>query len=229
MPGPISPESVSTILNYFSPTKSPYYTVGLAACVALALACDVTSHGQWLSLSIPAFLVAVLTFVLSLDSENTLTREEHAEQLRFARSTCISVSVIALGWGGEFIATSGGAVSVIFPLNVSMCCFQISLFLLYSWALNKRDLLGSDHNYVQLTLLTSAFLGDTSYNLSQATNPKDTGNLHHLWTAYALGLLWVGCIIFWIWKLATLGIVRRPGSLDAVQADKPTGVITTPG
>jgi hypothetical protein len=47
----------------------------------------------------------------------------------------------------------------------------------YSWALNKRNLLGADHNCVQLTLLKSAFLGDTSYNLSQATNPNDTGNL----------------------------------------------------
>jgi hypothetical protein len=218
MPDPLSAEYVSTILNYFSPTKSPYYTVGLAACIALAVACDVTGSVRWLCLAIPAFLVAVLTFFLSIDSENTLSKAEHAEQLRFARSTCISVAVIALGWGGQVIATSDGAVSGIFALNVFMCCFQISLFLLYSWALNKRDLLGADHNYVQITLLTSAVLGDTSYNLSQAASSKEIGSLHHAWTAYALALLWLGCIIFWIRKLANLGIVRRP-SLDAPQGE----------
>lgn len=209
----LSTESVSTILNYFSPTKSPYYTVGLAACVSLAITCDVTTHGRWLSLAIPIFLVAILAFALSLDSENCLTEAEHAEQLRFARSTCISVAVVALGWGGETIATSGGA-GFIFTLNACMCCLQIALFLLYSWALNRRNLLGADHNYVQLTLLTSAFLGDASYNLSQAVNPKDIAQLHHEWAAYALGMLWSGCIIFWIRKLASLGIVKRPGDLD---------------
>jgi hypothetical protein len=69
-----------------------------------------------------------------------------------------------------------------------MCCLQVALSL-YSCALNRRNLLGADHNYVQLTLLTSAFLGDTSYNLAQATNLKDVAQLHHEWTAYALGLL----------------------------------------
>jgi hypothetical protein len=222
MSGLLSSGSVSTILNYFSPTKSPYYTVGLAACISLAVTCDVTGHGQWLSLAIPIFLVAGLAFILSLDSENNLTEAEHAEQLRFARSTCISVAVIALGWGGEYIATNGGSVSI-FVLNTCMSCFQVALFLLYSWALNRRNLLGADHNYVQLTLLTSAFLGDTSYNLSQSTNLKDVAQLHHEWAAYALSLLWGGCIVFWIWKLAKLGIVKRPGSLDAIQGQQPIG------
>ena len=51
--GPLSVGSVSTIRNYFSPTKSPYYTVGVAAGVALALECDGTSLGQWFIASHP--------------------------------------------------------------------------------------------------------------------------------------------------------------------------------
>ncbi|HUD67077.1 MAG TPA: hypothetical protein VMQ17_21015, partial [Candidatus Sulfotelmatobacter sp.] len=66
----------------------------------------------------------------------------------------------------------------IFALNTNMCCLPVVLFLLYSWALNRRNLLGADHNYIQLTLLTRAFLADTSHNLSQATNLKDVAQLH---------------------------------------------------
>jgi len=108
---------------------------------------------------------------------NTLTETEHEEQLRFARSTSISVAVLALGWVGEYIATAGGSL-FIFALNTNMCCLPVVLFLLYSWALNRRNLLGADHNYIQLTLLTRAFLADTSHNLSQATNLKDVAQLH---------------------------------------------------
>jgi hypothetical protein len=98
-----SVESVSTVFTYFNPTKSPYYTIGLAACVGLFWACDVADYQLWRWLFLPGFLVATLTLALSIDSRNTLTREEHADQLRFARSTCISVAVIALSFGGRAI------------------------------------------------------------------------------------------------------------------------------
>jgi hypothetical protein len=73
------------------------------------------------------------------------TETEHEEQLRFARSTCISVALLALGWAGEYIATAGGSL-FIFALNTFMCCLQVALFLLYSCALNRRNLVGADHN-----------------------------------------------------------------------------------
>jgi hypothetical protein len=53
-----------------------------------------------------------------------------------------------------------------------------------------------------------------SYSLSS----REIRSLHHAWTAYALALLSLGCIVFWIWKLANLGIVRRPDSLDTSQS-----------
>lgn len=156
------------------------------------------------------------------------TETEHEEQLRLARSTCISVAVLALGWAGEYIATAGGSL-FIFALNTFMCCLQVGLLLLYSCALNRRHLVGADQYYVQPTLLTSAFLGDTSYNLLHDTNLKDVAQLHHEWTAYALGLLWGGCIIFWIWKLAELGIVRRPGGAETPRVNSPPVAIAIKG
>lgn len=218
--------SISTVFTYFNPTKSQYYTVAVAACIALAYSCDVTNEQQWLWLAVPSFVVAALTLWLSMDGQNTLTREEHSDQLRFARSTCISIAVLALAVGGEMISSnipagtgpcrlSGGSPSCGVELldfwgNVAICCIQICLFLIYSWALNKQDLppVLADRNYVQITLLTSAFLLDTSTNLVLATSSTDKGYLHHEKVAIAVGSLWLCCLLFWLVKLAKLHLVQ---------------------
>lgn len=226
--------SISTVFTYFNPTKSQYYTVAVAACIALAYSCDVTDEKRWLSLAVPSFIVAALTLWLSMDSQNTLTREEHADQLRFARSTCISIAVLALSVGGEMISanipSSGGpcrlssgsppcGVELIdFWGNVTICCIQIGLFLIYSWALNKQDLPAvlADRNYVQITLLTSAFLLDTSTNLVLATSSTDIGYLHHEKVAIAVGALWLCCLLFWLAKLVKLQVVQVSRPMPAM-------------
>ena len=203
-------EATSTVFTYFSPTKSPYYVVGLASCAALFISCDVADYNRWLWLAVPAFVVAALTFALSSDSGNFLTKAQHEEQLRFARSTCISFAVIFLAFDGEQIATQTQKVGLFFVLNEFVCLIQISMFLLLSWALNRFDALGAKRNYVQITLLTSAFLVDTSVNLNYAaTEPRPTGT-HHEMTAFAVGSLWLWAMIFWACKFRNLHIVRRP-------------------
>lgn len=202
-------ESISTVFTYFNPTRSPYYTVGLASCVALFFACDVQSRGQWLWVAVPVYLVTIITLVLSIDSSNSLTESEHAEQLRFARSTSISVAVLSLSLAGRVIAASSTPNRIRnFDIDVAICCVQIALFLLYSWGLNRRELPRADRNYVQITLLTSAFLGDTCWNLAQATDSGDIGAGHHQLTAYGLGFLWATCVVFWAVKLRQLRIIQ---------------------
>jgi hypothetical protein len=230
-----SVESISTVFAYFNPTKSPYYTIGLASCVGLFYACDVpttvANDTLWRWLALPGFIVLALSLALSLDSRNTLTNEEHADQLRFARSACISVAVLSLAFAGRAIGISmapstnqNAPCKVLastqwhdFMFNVLICCIQVTLFLFYSWALNKEDLppVLADRNYVQITLLTSAFLGDTSANLAYAADPTDQGCFHHQSTAYALGGLWVCCILFWLIKLVRLRVIQftRPKPL----------------
>jgi hypothetical protein len=98
----------SSLLNYFSPTRSPYYTVAVAACFALAWVAEVDDKGQWLYLAIPSFVVASMTLYLSFDAKNVLTEAEHAEQLRFARSTSISAAVVSLSIAGRSITEGNG-------------------------------------------------------------------------------------------------------------------------
>jgi hypothetical protein len=207
--------SVSTVFTYFNPTRSPYYTIGLAACAGIFYCSDVTRSSLWPWLFVPSYLVAALTLVLSIDSRNNLTKAEHEDQLRFSRSTCISVAVLALAFGGREIAGTGDSIQPLSPnqmldfkLNVIICCVQIVLFLVYNWGLNKQDLQTADRNYVQITLLTSAFLADTSLNMAFAGDGKGVVNRHHQTAAYALGALWVLCVIFWISKLVKLRIIQ---------------------
>jgi hypothetical protein len=61
-----------------------------------------------------------------------------------------------------------------------------------------------------LTLLTSAFLVDTSANLSLAGSDPENAALHHLWTARGLGILWAFCVTMWIGKLFGIIKVVRP-------------------
>lgn len=212
-------EQISTVFTYFNPTRSPYYTIGLAACVGLFFACDVRDDSSWLWLAVPAYLVAAVTLLLSLDSGNNLSPAEHAEQLRFSRSTSISVAVLALTLAGRGIATANDSNSPWnFRINVFICCAQLILFLFYSWALNKQELTGAERNYVQITLLTSAFLGDTCWNLAQASDHGDPGYRHHQLTAYALGLLWVCCFMFWVAKLNAIVKIQRLDAKPAVPA-----------
>lgn len=195
-------QAATSLLEYFSPTKSPYYTIGIAASVALAYVSDVSGNGYWLALAIPAYAVAALTFLLSLKSVNTLSPEEHAGQLRFARSTCISTAVLSLAFFGEMIASPEN--KTVFTINAIFCCTQIALFLLYNWAYNQRAIAEADRNYVQITLLTSAFLVDTSYNLSQYVKPHDVQAMHHAYAAGAMGLLWLVAAVFWVRKFVKL-------------------------
>src|SRR5262249_13884294 len=134
--------TISTAFTYFNPSKSPYYTIGLAACFAITYVSDVSNMGPWLCLAVPLFLVAALTLALSLDSGNSLSAGEQAEQLRFSRSTCISVAVLALALAGRDLADPKSLPS--FTINVILCCFQITLFLVYHWALNKQDVTLAD-------------------------------------------------------------------------------------
>lgn len=224
-------ESASTVFTYFNPTRSPYYTIGLAACVGLYYACDVRAS-LWLWLCVPAYLVAALTLFLSIDGGNNLTKAEHEDQLRFARSTCISVAVLALAFAGKQIAGPAGSDQPLSPnemldfkINIVICCVQIVLFLVYNWGLNRQDLPIADRNYVQITLLTSAFLADTSLNMAMAGNGTGVENAHHQKIAYALGALWILCVVFWITKLVKLRIIQiqrlEPVTQDARPAAGP--------
>lgn len=224
------PEAASTFFTYFNPTKSPYYTVGVAACVALFFTCDVQSSKLWLWLSVPAFLVAALAFLLSLDAKNLLTPAEHAEQLRFARSTSISFAVLSLSFAGRGVAqdSNNGKLDLRhlhnFYIIVVVCCVQISLFLLYNWAMNKEESSLADHNYVQITLLTSAFLVDICGNLATGTD-MDNVSLHHLYTGYVLGAYWAACTLFWLLSLKKLGIkiaFTRPKGSQSAQPTVPS-------
>jgi len=164
-------------------------------------------------LAVPAFFVAAMTLWLSYDEQNVLSKVDHAEQLRFARSTSISFAVLSLAFAGKYIAMpdSGNPHLTYFYSTFSCCSLQIIIFVAFCWALNKEGALpGANRNYVQITLLTSAFLVDTVANLALASDEKvPEAAKHHLWTACGLAALWGLCVVFWCLKLRSVIKVVR--------------------
>jgi hypothetical protein len=119
-----------------------------------------------------------------------------------------------LALAGKNIAQpdTGQPILIYFYWAFGCCLLQILLFVLFSWALNQEGKLsGANRNYVQLTLLTSAFLVDTCANLALAASEKGQNvSQHHAWTALALGVLWGLCVVAWFGKLFRVVKVVRP-------------------
>ena len=96
-----------------------------------------------------------------------------AAQIR-AQHVHKSSAILTLSFAGKEIAR-GPAKNPMTPqqatnfwIVVVICSVQTALFLLTNWAMNKKEEgVMEDHNYVQITLLTSAFLIDTCINLTQ--------------------------------------------------------------
>ena len=108
-----------------------------------------------------------------------------------------------------------------FKINIVICCVQIFLFLVYNWGLNRHDLPIADRNYVQITLLTSAFLADTSLNMASAGDATGVVDGHHQTIADALGALWILCVVFWITKLVKLRIIQIQRLEPVVEPSRP--------
>ena len=108
-----------------------------------------------------------------------------------------------------------------FKINIVICCVQIFLFLVYNSGLNRHDLPIAHRNYVQITLLTSAFLADTSLNIASARDATPFVHAHHQTIAYALGALWILCVLFWITKLVKLRIIQIQRFEPVVEPSRP--------
>jgi hypothetical protein len=198
----------STVWNYFSPSRSPFYSTIVAGSVAMVLSCDNIEGKRWYQVAVPIF--AVLGVSLLLSNENKARANEQKDQLTFGRSLCISSAILTL------VIVSGEVKdqTFSFDMNYGTCLTQICVFVIYVWARNKAPLETSDSNFVQLALVTTTFLVTGGWALAQyATNLKDSVLArHYLIVAMGLYGLWFICTCLWIRHLATLITVGRPDS-----------------
>lgn len=90
----------ATVFSYFSPTKSPFYSIITFSAVALGLAAEVPI--DFLKIYVPVTVVTLISTPLSFNSKPDFTAEEYNNQIKFSRSLGISVAVICLVCHGRY-------------------------------------------------------------------------------------------------------------------------------
>lgn len=201
----------TTILSYFSPSKSPFYSVIAFGTVALLLSCEKIEAVSWLWVSIPIFSVLLLSSVLSFQNRALFQEGEGEDQLRFARSFSISSGLLT------FVLTARATeqVPLAFWANYDACIAQVVVFLLYAWARSESLEEQEDLNFVQFALITATFLIGASYANAQyasavTSTPPSPYLSRYLIASASLYLLWFSLLLVWVRHLAKLIQINIP-------------------
>jgi heme/copper-type cytochrome/quinol oxidase subunit 4 len=195
----------TTVLSYFSPSKSPFYGVIAFATVSSLLACDELETIPWLWVAIPTYAVLAICTKLSFRNRTSFLEGEGEEQLKFARSFSLSSCIIT------FVLTARETqhVNISFWANYAACISQITVFLLYTWARSESSEEQKSLNFVQFALVTATLLIGASYGNAQyasAVSQKVASSSaeHYFITATGLYLLWACLLFIWIRHLMKL-------------------------
>lgn len=191
----------STVAKYFSPSKSPFYSVVAFGSLSLVLSCEEISADRWAMVVVPIYVVLIVSLQLSFQKSHlNFTQREFDDQMKFVRSFSISSALIS------FVLTAREVEidSTKFFVNFIACNFQILIFLLYTYARSlKEEESSSQVNFVQFALITTTFLIGASYSLAQsiemqsAENESERTSFHDNYLLVALGLylLWAICAV----------------------------------
>lgn len=196
----------STILSYFSPSKSPFYSVIAFGTISLILSCTQIAPNLWLWVAIPIFSVLALCAALSFKDRTIFEGDQGEDQLRFARSFSISSALLTFVMTARLV----GKDELAFWINYCACIAQIVVFLLYAWARSSTLEQQRDLNFVQFALITATFLiGASTSNVLWVTaeNPKN-----YFVVSLALYALWLSMLFVWIKHLKKLITIQIPQS-----------------
>ena len=205
----------TTVLSYFSPSKSPFYSVVAFGTIALVLSCEKIDKVDFLAVFTPIFLVLALSAFLSFKNRPDFEEGQGEEQLRFARSFSISSALLS------FVLTARAVDEniLIFWINYIACLSQIVTFLMYTWARSQTPEEQTRINFVQFALITATFLIGASYSSIEYVSslvlkegeteiPAYAGR--YFLVAVSLYFLWFCCLIYWLKHLSTLIRIEIP-------------------
>lgn len=203
-----------TVLRYFSPDKSPYYSIIAFGCLALTYWGGDPSP-VWFFVAFPVYAVLLMFLLFSLNDRPKMTVVEYTEQLRFARSLSISTGLLCLVYGGRELASESQFQRSPFWIVYAACLLQVAMFAIYAYARSKKEeppAPYSNRNFVQFSLITSTFLSFGSYCMAQYTVQDGAPHKvltalqkeHYFQVGLALYALWLVCACLWIKHIGTL-------------------------
>jgi hypothetical protein len=189
----------NAVLSYFSPSKSPFYSIVAFGCAAGLLTGSQVSDQYWLFLVIPIVAAIGVSLGLALRMASFSTPEEHEEQARFARSLSISSALLILA----LVARSVDQVAWVFWMLYAACISQVLTFFLYVIVRSRSRDPSGQMNFVQFALITTTLLSAGSIALHQYVDCKADeemivyANNFKTWAFLFYGF-WFICICKWL-------------------------------
>lgn len=189
-----------TVLAYFSPTKSPYYSVIAFATTALAMSAPISMN--WEIIFFPIVMLLFYCNYLSIFDRPDFEEKEYDDQIKFSRAFSLSSAVLCLVFVGLKIEPDKEALvnNWHFWVGYLTCISQVSLFCIYAYVYANLQTKPVSRNFVQLALITSTYLiGLTYANIAyDNASPDSETRLHFLYLLITLCLLWLSTMLVWL-------------------------------
>lgn len=169
----------TNLFSYFSPVKSPYYTVIVVSSMCLVLAKSIGAPNFYF-IFIPITLVLLISTVLSILSAPNFTAADYNAQIIFARSSGISSAIgclVALGL--NFTPNKQSDLIIDWQFWVTYICgiAQILTFLFYIFIYHNFEEKAQGRNFVQICLVASTYLIAATYMATQLKAAGTNGQL----------------------------------------------------
>jgi uncharacterized membrane protein YjfL (UPF0719 family) len=190
-----------TILSYFSPTKSPYYSVIAFGVTASIFSADITTN--WLIIYIPITLLLLYSTLLSLFDRPDFDEKEYNDQIKFARAFSLSAAILCLVYTGLTVLpdTETNENHWYFWAAYVACLVQLVLFCFYTFVYANLQTRPVNQNFVQLALITSTFLIGLTYTNNAYASAIEYDDVemmdHYLVIFLCLYVFWLLTAFVW--------------------------------
>lgn len=210
-----------TVFSYFSPTKSPYYSVIAFATTSLVISAPISYN--WFIVYFPIVLLLAYSTLLSVFDQPVFEEKEYDDQIKFSRAFSLSTAVICLVFMALEIESNveDKSNSWNFWVGYFACLIQLIIFAFYAYVYANLQAKPIYRNFVQLALITSTYLiGLTYANTLYAEVDIDSESYgHYYYTFLTLSFLWAATILIWLHHLKR-SIVFQVLVPDDVQNDR---------
>lgn len=186
----------TTVLSYFSPTKSPYYSVIVFGTIALILSATIKEN--WNIIFIPIAILLLFATALSLKNKPDFKPKEYDDQIKFSRAFGLSTAVLCLVFVGRKISPGENGNQWFFWLAYLSSLSQIVIFAFYTYVYTNLEAKPLNRNFIQLALITSTFLIGSIYSTIQYSKQGAEGIEHYSYIMAVFYLLWLLTIVVWV-------------------------------
>ena len=202
-----------TVLSYFSPTKSPYYSVIAFGTVSLILTEEI-SDKNWSIIFFPIIILLLYSTVLSIFDKPNFDNQEYDDQIKFSRAFSLSVAVSCMVYTGLSIEPDEFGNPWYFWVAYAACIVQLSIFSFYAYVYANLKTKPVNRNFVQLALITSTYLIGFAY-----ANTNINESYHFFYICISLFLFWSLTILVWLDHLRKSIVFKILVPVDTVRSN----------